>query len=101
MANYTCDPKLGCVECLSDAQCDDGNSCTSDSCDLALHVCTHVSNCECKVNSDCQPLITIKVSRPIPPTTLCPTCVDGKCLSTKCYGTCCPEGCSLDGLCTQ
>jgi hypothetical protein len=36
----TCDPELGCVECFENAECDDKNNCTTDTCGND-HLCKH------------------------------------------------------------
>ncbi len=39
-----CDPsRLQCVGCLNDAQCDDGNPCTADSCDATSNTCVNAN----------------------------------------------------------
>jgi parallel beta-helix repeat protein len=40
-----------CGECTLDSDCDDGDSCTEDSCDLGA--CEHTNICECETNADC------------------------------------------------
>jgi len=47
--------KNECVECLEDAQCDDGNKCTEDSCNLANNTCDNkaILNC-CLSDEDCK-----------------------------------------------
>jgi hypothetical protein len=68
----TCDPANGgCIQCTSDAQCNDSSGCTADSCDLSTHKCVNKSLCDatkpyccgaacgaCCYDSDCQGGIT-------------------------------------------
>ncbi len=113
----TCDPSNGgCIQCTTDAQCNDKNDCTTDTCDLSTHTCKYANTgcgkgllccgttcAACCTNSDCQ---TGGVSTAISPVggQKCPvpTCSSGVCKSTtvSCplndvccsYGGCCPGG---------
>jgi hypothetical protein len=97
-ATYECRPELhGCVQCTSDLECDDGNACTTDTCNSDSRTCTHVSTCECTSASDCPGVITTKIA--LPGGQYCPSCVDGKCQNVVCYGACCSSGCSKGDVC--
>lgn len=80
----------GCVECNSDAQCND-NTCTTDACDLATHTSSDVFTCECKTTAECSSI----VAAAIPIGKYCHSCVDGKCKMVLCGGNCCTSGCYI------
>jgi len=70
--------------CQSDADCDDGDPCTVDTCDLSTNVCQHVAGCDdgnpCTVDS-CDPTLGCQ-NVAVPDGTPCGTamaCVGGVC----------------------
>jgi hypothetical protein len=87
-----CDPTRGCVHMANNAACNDGNPCTTDSCDptgpgAGNDGCVHqpIPGCTpCQSNGDC-------------PGTVCVPCSPGGTLSKQCNrrcsagGTCVPE----------
>jgi hypothetical protein len=87
---------------VGDLDCDDGEPCTTDSCNPQTHFCSHVSTCGCKSNYECVGQVGVgseAMGGAIPPVgDYCHACVDGKCQFVPCYGNCCTSGC-YQGLC--
>jgi hypothetical protein len=87
-----CIPTTGCCTNLD---CDDGNPCTTDTCDQTSHTCSHtpIANC-CQTAADCPT-----------PTNQCKqaACVSNVCVEqNKANGTTCNDGnpCTTNDVCT-
>ena len=77
-----------CVECTSDAQCDDGLACTgAETCNLGTNQCQTGTPVSC--NAECQTGVCLE------PTGTCQLDPDG----TVCNGT--PDTCSISDFCTS
>jgi hypothetical protein len=104
-ASPICDPKLGCIACASNADCDDGNPCTTEVCTEHKCVSSKVCNAKCCcTDSDCQGGVTTQALPGIG-LTICPyqVCSTGTCVTKKqtcaLLSSCCPYGCC--GITTQ